>query len=278
MISGRTALYGVLGCPVAHSLSPAMHNAAYRALGVDAAYVALPVAPERVAEALRGAHALGFRGLNVTVPHKQRAAELCERLETVAALCGAVNTLRPSERGWEGFNTDAPACLALLEEAGAPGGARALVLGAGGSASAAGWALLQAGLEVEVAARRPEAAEALCARMRAAFPGGPAVEALPWEDVAERADAAGVIVNATSVGLAGHRGTLPALRFRRRHLAVDFVYGQTAFVEQAQADGAAVVTGEQILVRQGALAFKIWIGQPAPEAVMAAALHEPSPS
>ncbi len=84
------------------------------------------------------------------------------------------------------------------------------------------------------------------------------------------------MINATSVGLAGHPGALPAFRFRRRQLAVDFVYGETAFVEQARADGAAVVTGEQILVRQGALAFTLWIGQPAPEAVMAAALHEPS--
>jgi shikimate dehydrogenase len=132
VISGRTAVFGVLGHPVAHSLSPAMHNAAYRAAGIDAVYVPLPAAPERLAEGIRGAHALGFRGLNVTVPHKQRAADLCERLDTVAALCGAVNTLRRTEAGWEGFNTDAPACLALLEEAGVRRGARGLVLGAGG--------------------------------------------------------------------------------------------------------------------------------------------------
>ncbi len=112
MISTRTGLYGVVGHPVGHSRSPAMQNAALASLAVDALYVALPVAPERLGEALRGAHALGFRGLNVTVPHKQAAAALCLRLEESAAACGAVNTLIRApggEPGWVGHNTDAPA-------------------------------------------------------------------------------------------------------------------------------------------------------------------------
>ncbi|MFL5302022.1 MAG: shikimate dehydrogenase family protein [Anaeromyxobacteraceae bacterium] len=274
MISGRTHLYGVVGHPVGHSLSPAMHNAAFRALGLDAAYVALPVVPERLAEALRGAHALGFRGLNVTVPHKQRAAELCGRLDAVAALCGAANTLRRSGDGWEGSNTDAPACLALLQAAGVAPGARALLLGAGGAALAGAWALLSAGAAVEVTARRPDAGAALAARMRGAFPGG-AIQPLPWEVAVERAARADVIVNATTIGLGGASDGLPPFRFRKGQVAADFVYGETAFARAAQAEGATVVTGEQILVRQGALAFTLWTGHPAPEAVMTAALRAP---
>ena len=114
MITGRTALYGVIGHPIGHSRSPAMQNAAFAELGVDAAYVALPVEPGQLPDALRGAHALGFRGLNVTVPHKQEAFGLCRQLDPAAREVGAVNTLRRLGDGWEGFNTDAPATLQLL--------------------------------------------------------------------------------------------------------------------------------------------------------------------
>uniref|UniRef100_UPI0035A81ABE shikimate dehydrogenase family protein n=5 Tax=Anaeromyxobacter TaxID=161492 RepID=UPI0035A81ABE len=145
MISGRTALYGVVGQPVRHSRSPELQAAAFEHLGIDAVYVALPVAPERLEEALRGAHALGFQGLNVTVPHKRAAAALCEAVDPVAREVGAVNTLRRTERGWEGFNTDAAACLMLLGEEGLRPGARALLAGAGGAARAAAWALVRAG-------------------------------------------------------------------------------------------------------------------------------------
>lgn len=277
MISGRTALYGVLGHPVGHSLSPAMHNAAFRELGIDAVYVALPVAPEALLEGMRGAHALGFQGLNVTVPHKQRAAEVCTPLDDVARLCGAVNTLRRTSEGWEGFNTDAPACLALLQAAGVQRGARALLLGAGGAALAGAWALLGAGAEVMVAARRAEAAEELCHRMLAGATGEQVARPVEWEDASGLAEGADVVVNATSIGLGGKSEALPPFRFHRGQTVVDFVYGETAFARLARESGATLVTGEQVLVRQGALAFTLWTGKPAPEAVMAAALRPSTP-
>jgi shikimate dehydrogenase len=277
VISGRTQLYGVVGYPVAHSLSPAMHNAAFETLGIDAAYVALPVAPDALPEALRGAHALGFQGLNVTVPHKQRAAELCRTLDETASLCGAANTLRRAGDGWEGFNTDAPACRDLAQAAGAAAGQRAVVLGAGGAALAGAWALLALGLEVRVAARRPDAAAAVASRLSAAFPRGPAVDVLDWDDAGDEAERAQVLLQATSVGLAGAGGGLPAAP-RRGQLAIDFVYGDTAFARAARAAGAPFVTGEQLLLRQGALAFTLFTGRPAPEPVMARALGAPAPT
>lgn len=263
MISGTTALYGVLGHPVAHSRSPAMQNVAFAHHGLDAVYVALPVEPDQVEAAIRGAHALGFRGLNVTVPHKAAAARACASLDPIAAEIGAVNTLRRTANGFEGFNTDASACLSLLEAAGAGRGARALLVGAGGAARAVAWALARLGADVAVAARREAAGAEL-----AAAAGGRAV---PFTRLAEESARADVVVNATSVGLPGGDARLD-LRFRAGQLAMDLVYGETAFAREARAAGARLVTGEAFLVRQGALAFNLWTGRAAPEAAMTAAV------
>jgi shikimate dehydrogenase len=277
VITGRTALYGVLGHPVSHSRSPEMQNAAFAHLGLDATYVALPVPPDRLDDAVRGAHALGYQGLNVTVPHKQRAAAVCVALDPVAEEVGAVNTLRRTAEGWEGFNTDAPACLSLLDAAGVRKGAKALLVGAGGAARAAAWALLKLGTELRVAARRLEAAVELTHQVLGASPGaGARAQAAAWGDLAAEAEAADVVVNGTSVGLAGHDGRFPPLRFRPGQVALDFVYGETEFARAALGAGARLVTGEQILVRQGALAFTLWTGRAAPEAVMAAAIARPA--
>jgi shikimate dehydrogenase len=274
VITGRTAIFGILGHPVGHSRSPAMQNAAFADAGLDAVYVPLPLPPERLAEGVAGAWALGFQGLNVTVPHKEGVVALCASVDPVAAEFGAVNTLRRAARGWEGFNTDAPACLALLEAAGVGPGARALLVGSGGAARAGAWALARLGAAVRIAARRIEKAREVGAAVAArAAPGVPAPAPVAWEDLAAECRAADVVVNATSVGLAGHAAAeLPGIAFRREQVALDFVYGDTAFVRAARAAGARVVTGEHILVRQGALAFTLWTGRPAPEAVMTSAV------
>ena len=273
MISGRTALYGVLGHPVVHSRSPEMQNAAFAEAGLDAVYVALPVAPDRLGDAVAGAHALGFQGLNVTVPHKQAAAALCATLDVVAAEVGAVNTLRRAAQGWEGFNTDAPACLTLLEAAGVGSGARALLVGAGGAARAAAWALVRAGTALRVTARRNDAAREVASVFAPRTAEGIAIpQAVPWDDLAEECEAADVVVNGTSIGLAGHPAALPGVRLRAGQVVVDFVYGDTDLARAARAARARFVTGEQLLVRQGALAFNLWTGRAAPEAAMAAAV------
>jgi shikimate dehydrogenase len=272
VISGRTTIFAVIGSPVAHSLSPAMQNAALAAAGVDGTYVALPVEPEGLAAAVQGARALGLGGLNVTVPHKEAVVPLCAALDLVAERVGAVNTLARHAQGWMGFNTDAPAVRGLLTDAGIGPGSRALLLGAGGAARAALWALLEMGVEVGVAARRPEAAEALCRDMarRLRVPESLA-RPVEWEGLAPRAIHADAVVNATTVGLSG-KGELPPLAWRAGQVALDFVYGDTGFARSARAAGARLVSGEQVLVRQGALAFKIWLGRSAPEDVMARAL------
>jgi shikimate dehydrogenase len=271
VISGRTALYGVVGWPVGHSLSPAMHNAAFAAIGADAAYVALAAPPERIAAARAGAHALGFRGLSVTVPHKAAALAASESVDDVAGLCGAVNTLVRTETGWRGSNTDAPATARLLGAAGVGEGSRALLLGAGGAARAAAWALLSLGAEVAIAARRDEAAAALSAELAGSLAGA-RVAALPWAAVERESAARDAVVNATSVGLTGKPGALPPLSLRRGQVACDYVYGATRFAADARRAGARFVSGEEILVLQGELAFRAWTGRPPPAGVMAGAL------
>ncbi|MBL0275422.1 MAG: shikimate dehydrogenase (NADP+) [Anaeromyxobacter sp.] len=274
MIGGRTALYGLVGWPVGHSLSPLMQNAAFAALALDAVYVALPLPPERLGEGLGGAHALGFRGLNVTIPHKEGAAAACVRLDEVAAAVGAANVLRHAPDGWEGHNTDATALLELLREAGVASGARVLLVGAGGAARAGAWAALRLAGGVRVVARRAEQAARLCQALApSASPGGAGAVPVAWEALAAEAAAADVILNGTSVGLAGHDDRLPGVTFRAGQVALDMVYGDTTFTREAGAAGARVVPGEALLARQGAHAFTRWTGRPAPEAIMIAALQ-----
>jgi len=274
MISGRTTLFAVIGSPVDHSLSPAMQNAALAAAGFDGVFVALPVAPDELETAVRGARALGFGGMNVTVPHKEAVVPFCAALDDVAAQVGAVNVLAQHARGWAGFNTDAPAVRGLLTDAGIGPHSRALVLGAGGASRAVIWALVAMGAKVRLAARRLEAAEELSRDMtRLLECADGTVSSVDWESVAPEAIQADVIVNATTVGLSNHQGELPGLAWRAGQVALDFVYGDTAFARAARGNGARLVTGEQVLVRQGALAFRIWLGRSAHEEVMMKAIE-----
>jgi shikimate dehydrogenase len=254
-----TALAGVLGHPVAHSRSPAMMNAAFAALGLDWTYAKLPVPPELFEETVRALPASGYRGANVTIPHKLAALELADTAGAAARAVGAANTLTFASGGAiEADNTDAGGFLAALGEP--PGGMRALVLGAGGAARAVVWALLDAGA-AEVAvwnrthARARELADALGAR------------------AVERAEPAELVVNTTSVGL--HDGDdlsgLPLEAAGAPRVACDLVYraaGPTPFEQWGAQRGARVVGGLEVLVRQGALSFRRWTGQDPPLDVM----------
>jgi shikimate dehydrogenase len=273
VITGKTALYGVIGHPISHSRSPQMQNAAFAHLRIDAVYVAMLVEPGRLPEALVGAHALGYRGLNVTVPHKPAAFGLCKALDPTAKAIGAVNTLRRAGDGWEGFNTDAPATLQLVDAAGFPKGGRVLLLGAGGVARAAAWAALSMGAELLVAARRPEAAVELCHDLRDVARAGGSAKPIRWDQAAAESASCRAIMNATTIGLSQRVvADLPPLTFAEGTVVVEYVYGDTPLLRAARAAGVRVVTGEELLVRQGALAFSLWLGQPAPEPVMMAAV------
>jgi shikimate dehydrogenase len=236
-------LAGVLGHPVAHSRSPAMHNAAFRELGLDWHYVKLPVPPELFDETVRALPGSGYGGANVTVPHKLAALALADSSTSAARAIGAANTLTFGDE-INADNTDAGGFLAALDEPVV--GRSALVLGAGGAARAVVWALANAGAaEVSVWNRTPARARELAAAFGARAVGRP--------------ESADIVVNATSVGL--HDGTLPLDDLDAPATAVELVYGsETPFTAWATERGARLVDGLEILVRQGALSFTRWTG------------------
>jgi shikimate dehydrogenase len=252
-------LVGVLGHPVSHSRSPAMHNAAFAELGLDWHYVKLPVPPELFEETVRALPGSGYRGANVTIPHKLAALSLADSASATARAIGAANTLTFGDEGIAADNTDAGGLLDALGDS--PSGRRALVLGAGGAARAVVWALVDAGAaEVSIWNRTP----ARATRLAAAF-GARAVT---------RPESADIVVNATSVGI--HDGTLPLEGLDHPPVAVELVYGSdTPFAAWAREGGSRVVDGLEVLVRQGALSFARWTGREPPiEAMRAAARGE----
>lgn len=265
-ISARTALLGVLGDPVRHSLSPAMHNAALAAMGLDGVYLALPAPAAELEAVVAGLAAVGCRGLNVTLPHKQAVAALCRQLTPLAERLGAVNTLVPlAGGGWLGTNTDVEGFLAPLraaEDAAAWAGRRALVLGCGGSARAVVAGLVELDLaEIAVAARRPEA---LAAFAQSCAAWAPQLRPLAWEQLDGALPAADLVVNTTPVGMAS-AGASPLSPGQLAHLQAgstvyDLIYTPrpTALLQAAAARGCRSVDGLEMLVQQGAAALRLW--------------------
>jgi shikimate dehydrogenase len=268
-IGGRTRLAGVIGWPVSGSLSPVIHNAAFAALGLDWAYVPLPVPPGRVAEAIAGLRALGFAGANVTMPYKTEAAQAVERLSEDAALLEAVNTVVVGGDEIEGANTDAPGFDRVLRsDAGFdPSGRRALVFGAGGAARACVLALGRAGLaELVVAIREPERSTSL-ARLARELPVE--LRVIPLADAAS--ESVDLVVNATPLGRTGE--TLPHPELHDGVLVVDLLYrpAVTPLLQAARDAGAAAYGGLGLLLHQAALSFELWTGLEPPMPVMSAA-------
>jgi shikimate dehydrogenase len=253
---------GVLGWPVAHSRSPAIHNAALASLGMtDWRYQRLPVTPELFPETTRALGRSGFVGANVTIPHKHAALAVAEQASDAARAIGAANTLSFAADGSVAAeNTDAPGLIAALGES--PRGMRALVLGAGGSARAAVWALREAGAaEVSVWNRTPERARELARDLGVSAVGRPG--------------AAELLVNCTSVGLRRSADELEQLGLTPAAAGayprvVDLVYRTevTQLLVAAGEHGARTVDGLEVLVAQGALSFELWTGCTAPLAVM----------
>jgi shikimate dehydrogenase len=245
-------LTAVAGWPVAHSRSPAMHNAAFAALGMDDwLYTRLPLSPERFGEAVRALPASGYRGINVTIPHKQAALALADSASAPAASIGAANTLTFGDGAIEADNTDAQGFLDALGEPLA--GRSVLVLGAGGAARAVVWAAREAGAsEVLVWNRTSERARLLAVDF--------GVEAV------ERPRRADVLVNTTAVGLQGRVEDLPLADTHDPELVADLVYGpsETPVTAWARGRGARVVDGLEVLLRQGALSFVRWTGEDPP--------------
>ena len=263
-ISSRTTLCGIVLHPAGHTRSPAMHAAAYAALGVDAVYLAFDVPPERLADALRGARALGVGQLAISLPHKQAALAHVDELEETARQIGAVNTATRVGERWLGSNTDWLGAVRALESERSLAGVRAVVLGAGGTARAVVYGLLARGASVRVLNRSAERARRLAQELGAQ--GGGALS--------ELADTPhDLLVNTTSVGLREDVSPVAAGALRAGSLVMDAVYEplRTRLLRDAEARGARTLSGKWMLVHQAAEQIRLFTGREAPLAALAEA-------
>ncbi len=265
MIDARTRVYALLGRPVAHSLSPAMHNAAFRELGVNAVYVAFPVTD--LAQAVAGLRGLAIAGVSVTIPFKEEIIPLLDELDPQAGRIGAVNTVVNKDGRLGGYNTDWLGALAALRTQTGLRGEHFLLLGAGGAARAIAFGLIEAGGQVSVTDLDPTRATALARD----FP----VEALPLGALS--LSPATVLINATPVGMApqGEEIPLDPELLPRFRLVMDLVYRplQTRLLREARIRGCQTITGLEMLIRQGTAQFELFTGRPAPVEVMSRAAY-----
>lgn len=265
MISGKTRLLALIGHPVSHSLSPAMHNAAFEADGLDFAYVCLDVDPDDLPVAVRGAAALKLRGFNITMPHKRAMVPLVDELDEGARISGAVNTVVIEASTLRGYNTDGGGMVVACREAGIElSGRSVLIVGAGGAAAAIAVAFGEAGIgELHIANRSADRAAELRDKLRGA--GMEKVEVHPSEALGEAVLEAEVVVNATSLGMKdGDPLPIPAEILDGGKAVCDAVYRpgtETQLVRLARERGARIVAGDRMLLYQGVLAQKLWTGR-----------------
>ncbi len=279
-IGAETRIVGVFGFPVKHSASPAMHNAAFRACGLDYVYLAFEVKPENLRDALLGLPALGISGANLTIPHKEKAVQYMNELSEEAAGIGAVNTVIIEPGKLKGYNTDIEGfAKSLSEDAGfAAEGKKVVIFGAGGGSRAVLFALAHAGVsEVTIASKPLDQAEKLASEVAHKFPEVK-IKAIPFDSksVGEEISSCSLLVNATPLGM---KGEIPVSNTECLHEGLtvyDLVYtpATTPLLEEARKRGAQAVNGLSMLVYQGAASFKLWTGVEPEISIMKQAARE----
>lgn len=274
-INGQTKLYVIIGQPIGHTLSPAMHNAAFAALGYNGVYLPCPVQEDSLAEAVSGIRALGIRGGNVTIPFKEKIGRYLDGLTEQARIIGAVNTLYWEQDRLIGANTDGDGflqALLRLEPAAAalPG---AVVLGAGGSARAVAVSLVQAGLKrLVLVNRKLDKAGKLAVVLRDL---GADVQVMAWNDpdLRKMISQMPLLINTTPLGMTAFPGSPPidCEVLTPHHIVADLIYrpAETEFLQKAKSKGCRTMNGVGMLLEQGVLSFRLWIGREAPAGVMA---------
>jgi shikimate dehydrogenase len=276
VISGKTKIYGIFGYPVEHTFSPGMHNAAFKKLGMDACYVPFSVHPAGLRAAVKAVLPLGLRGLNITVPHKEKVIAWLDELSEEARLIGAVNTVEVREGRLIGHNTDGRGFIRSLRDGAGfdPRGTTVLVAGAGGAARAVCFCLALAKAE-RIVFHDVDAAKAAKLARDIRKKTGVSAEAVSSHGLAAAAREARCLINATPLGLKKD-DPLPLDRelILPHHLVCDLVYNppETGLLKAAKDRGARRLPGIGMLLYQGVIAFEIWTGAKAPIAVMKSAL------
>lgn len=275
VVSGKTRLCGIIGDPVEHTMSPVMHNAAFRQTGLDYFYVPFKVKQGELAKAMEGVRALNIRGLNVTIPHKVAVIQFLDKLDQLAEKIGAVNTIVNDDGVLTGYNTDGAGFLqALLERKIEPQGKNIVILGAGGASRAISFFLADRGAHLVILNRLLELdwAKELASRISQIF--NKEVEALELnrENLAGALGKANILVNATSVGMTPNidQTLVTSDLLKPDLIVVDIIYNpiKTRLLREAEAAGAKTINGLDMLVWQGALAFEKWTGVKAPVKLM----------
>jgi shikimate dehydrogenase len=273
-VTANTRICGIIGDPVEHSLSPAMHNAAFNKLGLDYIYLPFHVTAKNLAGAVTGLKSLNFRGMNVTIPHKISVIPLLDELEPLAGKIGAVNTIVNDNGHLKGYNTDAGGFLKSLDEKGIDSAGKTIViLGAGGVSRAVLFTLAERGADLIILNRSKEMewAEKLGANISQFSKNKIRTMELNNANLKSVLKTADILVNATSVGMSPNTDTLvPQELFRPELTVFDVIYNpvKTRLLEEAEKAGAVIIGGLDMLVWQGALAFELWTGVKAPHTTM----------
>ena len=271
IISGKTKICALIGDPVEHTMSPVMHNAAFKKLGLDYIYIPFRVRAEELARAVDGMRALNIRGFNVTIPHKVAVIPMLDGIGPIAEKIGAVNTVVNDNGELTGYNTDATGFLqALLEQGVEPGGNNVVVLGAGGASRAISYILAERDAHLTVLNRQLEMdwAVELARRIHEDLGKDVRVFELNSGNLKVALEGAAILINATSVGMSpnSEESPVPAELIKSDLVVFDIVYNpiRTKLLKEAEAAGARTGSGVDMLAWQGALAFEKWVGQPAP--------------
>jgi len=273
LISGATRVCGVIGDPIEHTMSPVMHNAVFRELGMDYLYVAFRVKKEELGEAIRGMRALSIRGLNVTIPHKVEVIPFLDELSPLAERIGAVNTIVNDDGVLKGYNTDATGFLqALLERDVEPEGKNVVILGAGGASRGISFILAERGANLVILNRTWDKARECASRVSQVFQREVRALRLDKENLREALTEADILVNATSVGMSPNinETPFPSKLLKSGLVVFDIVYNpiKTKLLGEAEAVGAKTIGGLNMLAWQGALAFEQFTGRKAPVELM----------
>ena len=275
MISGKTIICGIIGDPIEHTMSPAMHNAAFKTLGLDYVYVPFTVKSLELKKAIEGIRGMNLRGVNVTIPHKVAVMQFLDRIDPLVEKIGAVNTIVNDGGILSGYNTDATGFLQTLHDKEIePRDKKVLLLGAGGAARAIGNILAEENAHVTILNRRQELswAEDLANRINLHYRADVSAGELTPENLKRALDGVDILINATSLGMSpdDDQTPVPADLLDASLTVFDVVYNplQTRLLREAKTAGARTISGLEMLVWQGAIAFEKWTGIKAPIEVM----------
>lgn len=275
-VSGKSKVYALVGDPIDHSLSPAIQNAAFRSIGLNAIYVPFRVESSRLRFAIQGLKFLGIRGFNVTTPHKTAMLRYLDEVDTKAAEIGSINTVKSDEGILTGFNTDGAGALNALKEAGvAPDGKTILLFGAGGAARAIAHSLARHRCEINLVNRTISRTQRLASLLRKKFRIQANCVSLSSQSMRRHVESADIVLNASSMGMTGNENVpIPKKWLRSDQWVFDIVYRpvRTMLLRNAILAGARTVDGLDMLVNQGACSFSIWTGKKAPVAEMRRAI------